>query len=172
MPSRAEKLTVFKGIVLAWILSGAFIRIGYKFFPEWEVLDFDSSTHALGFALACGALSLILGVGWGARSRHMISNIDGSAPEPGSQLDITLRYNKNTAEQLLIFALAAFAFASAYPEISRALLPVMGIWFLIARALFWWGYHKHPLKRATGFAATFHPTIILLIAAIFGLIKG
>jgi len=164
--------TVFKGILAAWILSAAFIWFGFKYFPKWVFLDFASPTRALGFALACGALTLILGVAWTARSRHMISNIDGSQPQSGNPLDITLRYNKNTAEQLLIFTLASFAFAAAYPETTKSLLPVMGIWFLIARLMFWWGYHKHPLRRAIGFASTFHPTIILLGAAILGLLKG
>ena len=171
-PSSAEKIAVLKGISFSWILALAFIAFGYKGLRHAKIADSWSTPQALGFALACAAWTLIFGIGWAARTRYFSSNIDGTAPDEGSALDITLRYIRNTSEQALIFALAATAFAAASPIVATTLLPVMGVWFIIARGLFWIGYRSSPLRRATGFAATFHPTIALLLAATYKLIAG
>ena len=169
-PTSQEKGVVLKGIITAWILSIIFVGSGYlaaqkfQFFQDWALYK------TVAFAGLCSGLALAAGIGWAARIRHLISNIDGSSPQPNSALDITLRYISNTVEQSVLFVISCAAFGVTFPEISRYLLPVMSLWFLIARSLFWIGYVRSPLKRATGFAATFHPTLVLLFAALIGMV--
>lgn len=78
-------------------------------------------------------------------------------------MDLSLRYITNTTEQLLLFSIAAAILA---PDTATTLLPVMGVWFLLAGAASFVGYRIHPLARAAGFAATFHSTIALLLHAL------
>lgn len=172
MTDKSHQRAVFKGIVASWALSALFIWAGYQLVIRLEPLSDWSITKSLGFTLICGGWTLLVGIGWAARTRHFSSNIDGSKPVNGSPLDITLRYITNTVEQLLLFAIACFGFVAAFPTLAVHLLPVMGIWFLIARLLFWIGYRRNPVKRAIGFAGTFHPTIVLLAVATYKLVMG
>jgi uncharacterized membrane protein YecN with MAPEG domain len=158
---KAQRLQVFGGIILAWALSAAVIVAGYwacrtsNLFADWTALE------SAAFAISMASVALIAGIGWAARTRHFISNIDGSRPEPGSGLDLTLRYVSNTTEQLVLFALGCLSLAAVDPGVATPLLPVMGVWFVIARILFIVGYRVDPIWRSVGFAATFHPTIAL-----------
>jgi hypothetical protein len=52
--------------------------------------------------------------------------------------------------------------ATGWPHAPH-LIPILVAWWMIARALFWIGYHRDPLHRAIGFAATFHPTVAVLV---------
>lgn len=163
---RTARRAVIRGIAIAWLLSLAFVSAGWVlvqragFFDDWSAWQVAALSALLaGFALAAG-------IGWAARTRHFVSNIDGTRPDPGSPLDLVLRYVTNTAEQLLLFCIACAAMAAAAPDVARSLLPVMAVWFLLARAAFWIGYRRQPLGRAVGFAATFHPTLVLMVVAL------
>ena len=153
-----------RGIVLSWVVAAAFILGGERAIRRAGWLDGISPERALAVALVVAAVALAAGIGGAAGLRQFGPDIDGGAPPSGSPLDITLRYVTNTTEQLVLFACAAIAFAHASPDAARTFLPVMGGWFLIARGLFWIGYLRDPVARATGFAGTFHPTLALLLA--------
>lgn len=161
LSTRSQRRKVLVGIALSWVLSGAFIGTGYQvcrdgdFFSEW------TASEAAIFAVSTASISLIAGIGWAARTRLFVSNIDGSQPEAGSALDLTLRYVANTTEQLVLFTVGCQSLAIIDQEIATALLPVMGIWFVVARIVFFAGYRISPNWRSIGFAATFHPTIAL-----------
>ncbi len=163
MPSTGqERWLVFAGIAAAWIASIAFIRTGVMLLETTSFVGQWSPFRALSFALLCASLPLVAGIGWAARSRHFKSNIDGSAPMPGSPLDLILRFITNTVEQLILFCIACLGAATFAPTLSIKLLPVMGCWFIVARAAFFAGYRFHPLARAFGFASTFHPSVALI----------
>lgn len=167
--SRDDKITVFKGIMSAWVLSVIFIGSGFWFSKAGAWFSGVSGDHLLAITLFPPSLALAAGIGWAGRARHLEQNIDGSRPQNGTPLDINLRYITNTSEQLLLFVLMTFCLRSALPELAQAILPILGVWFLIARLMFWAGYLRAPLKRAVGFAATFHPTLFFLGVAAIGL---
>ncbi len=160
-PSRKDQGTVTKGILIAWLLSTVFIGGSYTLFNHLGLFHVITSQKVFGITLLISSVSLIAGIARAAQLRHFSQNIDGSTPESGSPLDITRRYITNTVEQLLLFVLGALGLFYVAPDIAQRLLPIMSVWFLIARLLFWVGYRMAPLKRAVGFAATFHPTIFL-----------
>lgn len=164
-----DRRIVFLGIVAAWLGSGIFIYFGQPLLASAGFADDFTPEEALAFALMLAALPLFAGIASAARLRHFESNIDGSTPVAGSSLDLTLRFNTNTLEQLVLFFIASLCAAIFVPSAATSFLPIMGLWFIIARAAFFIGYRINPLARAFGFAATFHPTIILgayaLIAA-------
>lgn len=156
------------GVGAAWVLGLPFIWSATLLSDRIGLFDQWSAQRSCAAALLLAALPLVAGVAWAARTRHSVSNIDGSEPERGSGLDLTLRYVSNTTEQLLLFCLGCIAVTFLAPGTAPGLLPVLGCWFVIARAMFFIGYRINPLARAAGFAATFHPTVALLV---YGLLR-
>ena len=140
------------GIVTAWIISFNFILSGQYLSRKHNWFGAYPDHQILALALLPAVFALAIGIGWAAKTRHFSQNIDGSPPAEGTPLDITLRYIQNTLEQLVLFAAACFCLHSSAPEISRTVLPILGLWFFIARMMFWFGYKRAPLSRAIGFA--------------------
>ncbi|MEM7663294.1 MAG: MAPEG family protein [Pseudomonadota bacterium] len=168
MPTSPEqRANVLRGMALAALLSGAFISTGYWLLLRTQWFQPVTYGKAAAFSLALASLPLMLGIAHAARIRHAVQDIDGADPAPGTLLHIIRRYVQNTLEQTVLFAVAGISFFFTAPEFSAKLLPVMAVWFCIARALFWRGYvSPDPTRRAVGFAATFHPTILLLLTSI------
>ena len=164
-----DQKRVMSGIGFGGVSSLLFIGMGYWASRTFGWFGSLTEREIMAIALIPPALSLFVGIGWAARTRHLVQNIDGSLPKPGSSLDITLRYIRNTTEQLLLFCVTVFCFQTAMPNLARTILPILGIWFLIARIMFWLGYRRSPTARATGFAATFYPTIFFFGLGLFAL---
>jgi len=167
MNTSTDKISVVKGIVASWIASAAFIAAYYFYVPSPTSLPPFTTWAA---ALSVPLLSFIAGIGLAARHRHLVDHIDGSAPLKGSKLDLILRYNQNTLEQLIIFAGASALALALMPITAAKLLPGMALWFGLMRIAFYWGYKKRPVLRAFGFAGTFHPSLVLFFAALGSLI--
>ncbi|WP_420859307.1 MAPEG family protein [Marivivens marinus] len=106
---------------------------------------------------------LVLGVMVMAVGLHRFLGND--APEGGGfhgpRAKINQRVLINSTEQtvlaLAIWPAAALQLGERGPEI----LIAMSCSFVLARLLFWAGYHLRPALRAFGFAATFYPTMAL-----------
>lgn len=169
--SSRERKAVFGGILLAWFLSSGFYYGAWVFLGKLEITSSWERAQAGAFAAILASISLIVGIGWAAQTRHFKSNIDGSMPKSGSSLDLTLRFVRNTQEQLILFFVACVAALVFIPQNATILLPIAGVWFLLARAMFAVGYALHPLARSVGFAGTFHPTIAIIFYALMGWIK-
>lgn len=169
--SRDDKISVFRGIVISWVLSALFIGGGYWLSKSEHWFSGLSADLILSLTFLPPSLALAAGIGWAARSRHLDGHIDGSKPKAGSALDINLRFIQNTVEQLLLFGLMVFCLRGALPDLAQSILPILGVWFLIARTMFWAGYLSSPVRRAVGFAATFHPTLVFLGLAAAGILR-
>lgn len=77
----------------------------------------------------------------------------------GHRAQINQRVLINSTEQTVL-ALAIWPGAAlAIGEQGPAILTAMGLSFVLARLLFWAGYHIRAPLRALGFAATFYPTV-------------
>lgn len=77
------------------------------------------------------------------------------------------RVQQNTIEQLVIFLPSIYMFGAYVHEKAAALV---GLVFIIGRALYLRGYVKDPSKRALGFGITMFSNVVLLLGAIIGLI--
>lgn len=157
---------VLRGIIAAWIASAGFIWAGEALIRRAGLFRDATPIGAMGFAMLLAALALAAGIGRAARTRHFESNIDGSRPAPGAPPDLTLRYVANTTEQLPLLVIACLGAGQLIPDAAQALSPAMAVWLLIARAAFFTGYRRDPLKRAFGFAATFFPTAALILCTL------
>ena len=79
----------------------------------------------------------------------------------------TLRVQQNTLEQLVVFIPSVWLFATYINPLAAAIL---GIVFIVGRALYFQGYVADPEKRGTGFAIGFVANAILLLGSLVGVI--
>jgi MAPEG family len=125
-------------------------------------LPADSLTERLAFVahwLLLAATTLLVGVLFAARRGFDADAVDGTRAPASHSLEINLRYNQNTLEQLVLAASAWAALASALPAERLVLIPAMAVLFVIGRATFWIGYLLYPMGRAFGMVLTVLPTL-------------
>ena len=75
------------------------------------------------------------------------------------------RVQQNTTEQLLMFLPSLYLFA-AY--VSAPVAALLGLAFIVGRALYARGYVADPEKRGTGFLIGFVATLLLLLGGLGG----
>jgi glutathione S-transferase len=75
------------------------------------------------------------------------------------------RVQQNTTEQLLLFLPSLYLFA-AY--VSAPVAALLGLAFIVGRALYARGYVADPEKRGTGFLIGFVATVVLLLGGLGG----
>jgi uncharacterized membrane protein YecN with MAPEG domain len=75
------------------------------------------------------------------------------------------RVQQNTVEQLAIFLPALFLFAMFW---SHAVAAVLGLVFILGRALYARGYVIDPARRGPGFLLTITANTLLLLGGIVG----
>ncbi len=79
--------------------------------------------------------------------------------------DRAFRVQMNTLEQLVCF-LPALLMANMY--YSDGFVALVGAVYLVGRIIYRQAYVKDPSTRAVGFVLSLVPTLLLLIAALFG----
>ena len=96
-------------------------------------------------------------------------NIEGPACVGDEAFERIFRVQQNTLEQLIVFIPAVFAFAHFLSPLWSLIL---GAVFIIGRFLYSSEYVKDPKTSTLGFVLTFFPNVILIVGALFGIIKG
>ncbi|MFL2854875.1 MAG: MAPEG family protein, partial [Pseudohongiellaceae bacterium] len=96
-----------------------------------------------------------------------------NVPAPAISGDPTFeryfRVQQNTAEQIIIFLPAIFLSANLWsPQISAGL----GVVYLVGRFLYLRSYVADPKSRSAGFALTFIPSVIMLIASLIFAVRN
>ena len=99
-----------------------------------------------------------------ARGRY---NVEAPATTGNPIFERYYRVQQNTLEQLVIFIPALWLY-NEYVGTRTAFL--LGLVFVIGRAVYADGYIKEPSKRQTGALATFAANGILVIGSLIGLI--
>jgi len=83
------------------------------------------------------------------------------------RLKIHCRVMQNTLEQLVWFAFCIFAIAPKLAPAEAHLIPIVCVFFLLARLVYWWGYFRvGTLGRSPGVQLTFTLNIHLLFLAL------
>ena len=143
-------------LCVAWVLEDA-----ARLFASVR-LPAEAAAERLAFVahwLLLPAATLLVGVIFAARRGFYAEAIDGTRAPQNRSLEINLRYNQNTLEQLVLAASAWAALALALPRERLGLIPAMAVLFVIGRATFWIGYLLHPMGRAFGMVLTVLPTL-------------
>jgi hypothetical protein len=123
----------------------------------------DDVADRLAFAatwLLLPGLSLLIGVVGAARRGFYADAIDGTRTPASPALEINLRYNQNTVEQILLAAIAWVGLALKLPSDLLPIIPLIAAVFFIGRIAFFIGYLIHPIARAYGMVLTILPTLI------------
>ena len=79
------------------------------------------------------------------------------------------RVQQNTLEQLIIFIPAIFIFAHYLHAVSAA---VIGVFFIVGRAIYARAYVAEPAKRGTGMLISFFANAVLLLGGIVGIVRA
>ncbi|MBI5279550.1 MAG: MAPEG family protein [Burkholderiales bacterium] len=88
------------------------------------------------------------------------------------RLQIHCRVLQNTLEQLVWFALCTLALATLLQPQQVQLVPIVCVFFAVARFIYWWGYLRDgTLGRAPGVQLTFTLNVALLAAVIVRLVR-
>ena len=85
------------------------------------------------------------------------------------QFERLFRIQQNTMEQLVVFIPACFAFAY---YLSGDWVIVPGAAFIAGRQLYAKEYANDPKSRGPGTAFSFLANVVLILGALFGVIKG
>src|SRR5476651_555307 len=113
-------------LALAWRLTGL---AGFG-------LAADDAASRLAFAahwLLLPGLTLLAGIFGAARRGFYRDAIDGTRSPANYVLEITLRYNINTVEQVVLAAIAWAGLAAALPHDRLGLIPVLALLFVFGR---------------------------------------
>ncbi len=97
-----------------------------------------------------------------ARGKH---GVPAPATTGHPEFERTLRVQENTIEQLVIFLPALFLFAR-YASATWA--AVLGLVFVLGRALYAHAYVTDPARRGPGFLLSIVPNLILTLGALIG----
>ena len=95
-------------------------------------------------------------------------NVNAPACEGDEAWNRLFRIQQNTLEQLIILVPATYAFAYYLSEL-WVLLP--GLVFIFARFLYSAEYVKDPKTRGPGMGLTLLANVVLLLGALFGLLR-
>lgn len=95
-------------------------------------------------------------------------NVNAPACDGDETWNRLFRIQQNTMEQLIVFIPAVFAFSYYTSELW---MMVPGLAFLIGRFLYSVEYQKDPKTRTPGMAITLLSNVVLVLGALFGLIK-
>ena len=79
------------------------------------------------------------------------------------------RVQHNTLEQLVVFLPALWLFGS---YVSGGVGALIGVVFLVGRAMYAFAYVEDRAKRSTGFMLTFLPSLLLLLGGLGGAVMA
>src|ERR1019366_8610541 len=112
-------------------------------------------------------LALIEYIVLGVRVGHARGQYGVAAPATTGHpvFERHFRVHQNTLEQLIVFVPALWLFAY---YVSNRVAAVLGLMFIIGRALYARGYVADPKQRSTGFGLSMVSSALLLLGGLIG----
>jgi glutathione S-transferase len=101
-----------------------------------------------------------------ARGRY---NVAAPAVSGNEVFERYFRVHMNTLEQLLVFLPSILLFGR---YVSPYIAAVLGLLFIVGRAVYFRGYVRAPEGRHVGFALSAIPTVALLLGGLIGAIRA
>jgi hypothetical protein len=161
MTHRQQQLTAMLGAVPAFVIVFLCWRYAHDLLLDIKLPNDDAASR-LAFVvrwLLFPGLTLVAGIQFAARRGFIPDAIDGTRTPANHALEINLRYNLNTVEQLVVAVLAWLGLAVMLPVDQLIAIPASTMLFTFGRLTFWIGYLIHPLARAFGMTLTALPTL-------------
>ena len=163
--SKRSSISIGMALGVLWSVALLWVAAAYVQVPIIALMPTIMAAY-----LAPG-LVMALMVGRLAQRRFFDDDIvDGQALTDAAGID--QRVLRNTVEQMVL-ALAIWpAAAVMLGGLGPGVILCLGFGFAFARLVFWVGYHLSPPFRAFGFAATFYPTALVGLWALWRLVSG
>lgn len=162
---RRQRRTGLLAIALS-LLAGAALWLAVRHYAPIPA-GMDEVGARMAFALKCCVLaiifSLFLAVEAVAHERLQTAAFDPLAGHETRRLRVNQRYLQNTLEQVVLFSTGLFGLALYSPggDAMRAVSATTISW-VVARILFWIGYHRGAALRALGAWSLLVTQIMLL----------
>lgn len=155
-----RKIAVGMAAGVAWAVA---VLVGAAIFVQLPVFALMPTIMT---AFLAPGLVMIAMIGRLAQRRFFDDAIiDGEAFSGAAAID--QRVLSNTVEQLVLAMAVWPAAAVLLGAEGPGVILVLGVAFAVARLAFWFGYHMAPPLRAFGFAATFYPTVLVALWALW-----
>ena len=97
--------------------------------------------------------------------QRMRGRVVAPAPTGAPAFERAFRVQQNTLEQLVVFLPALFLAGQYW---SPNVIAGIGVVWLVGRVLYRFEYTKDPASRTAGFILTLLPTVVLVLAALWG----
>lgn len=157
---RGVALAMAAALVLTILALGAAAVTDHEPLPSAERLRIAMTADVLVVAWLAAAIANV------ARLRFFSEqDIAGSSTETSTvEVRRAGAILQNTLEQVVLAVTAHMIVAASFPH-ARTLIVTLACLFAIGRLLFWIGYRHGARARAFGFALTFYPSVLALIAS-------
>ena len=96
-------------------------------------------------------------------------NVKAPATSGHEMFDRAYRVQMNTLELMVAFLPALYIAARYWPA---SYVAAAGAVYLVGRLVYWRSYTAAPASRGIGFALSMVPILVLLIAAMVGIVRG
>lgn len=117
--------------------------------------------------LALMAAPLAIGIAHLASHRFFNAEVsDGGSETADPKYHHARSYLQNTLEQTVLAVMAQLALVVRLPMAWLDVIPALVFWFVIARLVFRLTYARGAAARSFGFAATYYPSVLGLIAVL------
>ena len=139
----------------------------YSIVPDPGAVDM---IDRLAFTLRLNVLALvplfilIVTVG---NQRFLSEAIDPLRHAENTKMEINGRVVENTLQQQFIFCVGTLALSTLLTATSIKLIAALTTVYIVARVIFWIGYHINPLYRAPGMAATGYMNLGIIAAVLY-----
>lgn len=163
--SKRRKIALGMAAGLAWAIVLLWLGAGVVDIPVFALMPTIMSAF-----LAPGLVMAAM-VGRIAQRRFFDDRIIDGEPLSGPA-ETDRRVLANTTEQLVLALCVWPAAAVGLGADGPGVIMMLGLGFAVARLAFWWGYHLSPPLRAFGFAASFYPTVLAGLWALWRLVAG
>ena len=164
-------------VVAVGAASGAVIMALSVWFLTMHVLPVpmiaDEISARLAYALGANVFALLplfvmlITVG---NERFFSKAIDPTRHAEDAKMEINGRVADNTLQQNFVFAVASLALSTLVSFQYLQVVWACAIVFVVARCIFWAGYHLNPLYRAPGMSATAYMNLGIIVYVLYQLI--
>ena len=107
--------------------------------------------------------------GWQVARARVRYQVPAPATTGNEVFERYYRVQMNTLEQLVVVLPAMLIFWHYWGAPLTALL---GLLFIVGRAMYFFGYTQAPARRHAGFVVSSIPTVILIVGAILGALRA
>ena len=168
--------SVAKKVVLSLSVGCAITWLLYTYFP-FGLPNMDHPTDRVVFTLRCNVpsvLSMGSAIVYIGNKRFMSDQINPLSSKDRHLIEVPQRVLQNTLEQFVLSFTLQLAASTWMTSEQMKLIPIITMWFVLGRILFWVGYSNPDYartKRSLGFSLTFQPSALLAIYCISKMIS-